>query len=64
MEGRDAGGERAEVEAGSRVDDDHERDARLDEHGVVAEQRVAARVCGLYGRCGCGGHVELQGYRD
>ncbi len=29
MEGRDAGGERAEVEAGCGVDDHHERDTRL-----------------------------------
>ena len=42
MEGRDAGGERAEIEAGRGVDDDHQGYARLDEHDVVAEQRVAA----------------------
>ena len=52
------GGERAEVEAGAGGDDDHERDAGLGEHGVVAEQRVAASWGGGYGRCGCGRHVE------
>ena len=60
MEGRDARGEGAEIEARCGVDDDHQRYARLDEHDVVAEQRVAAGAGGRYGRCGCGGHVEFK----
>ena len=50
--------QRAEVEAGCGGDDDHQRDAGLEEDGVVAEQRVAASVGWRYGRCGGCGHVE------
>ena len=43
VEGRDAAPQAAEVVAGSGGDDDHHRDADLEERGVVGEERMRSR---------------------